>query len=81
MAVLRIGELLMSRSSFLSGHFQAGDSPIEVVITPPHDLHDPQQRVIILHVTDEGVMMDFYEDGELMGTVGRTYDEWFDSVA
>lgn len=71
----------MSKSSFMSGHFEAGVSnPIEVVITPPHDPYDPQQSVIILHVTDEGILMDFYEDGELTRTLGRTYQEWFDTA-
>ena len=80
MAVLRIGELLMSKSSFHSTEFDAGiDNPIDIVITPIHDPHDPQQSVIILHITSEGIMLDFYEDGELTGTIGRTYQEWYDS--
>lgn len=70
----------MSRSSFYSNEFDAStDSPIDIVITPVHDPLDPQQSVIILHLTEEGILMDFYEDGELTGTIGRTYQEWRDS--
>lgn len=73
------GGVVMSKSSFHSTEFDAGvDNPIDIVITPIHDPHDPQQSVIILHITEEGILMDFYEDGELTHTLGRTYQEWHD---
>jgi hypothetical protein len=33
-------------------------------------------------LTDEGVIMDAYDDdlNDLLGTMGMTYDEWFDFV-
>ena len=32
-------------------------------------------------VTEEGVIMDAYFDGDMVGTVGMMADEWFDWVA
>lgn len=31
----------------------------------------------IVKVTSEGVIIDFYSDSEVLGTIGMTYDEWF----
>lgn len=57
----------------------AVDSRKEVVIQLPKDTHDTQQEVCIVVITNEGVILDFYEDGELISTVARTYDEWLNS--
>ena len=54
------------------------DARKEIVITLPRDAYDPEQNVLILVVTNEGVVFDFYTDGELVTTVARTYQEWYD---
>jgi len=54
------------------------DARKEVVIQLPRDPHDPEQNVLILVITNEGVIFDFYTDGELVTTSGRTYQEWYD---
>lgn len=54
------------------------DARKEIVIQLPRDHHDPEQNVLILVITNEGVVFDFYTDGELTTTVARTYQEWCD---
>ena len=54
----------------------ATDSRKEVIVQLPVDKNDPQQNVCVVVFTDEGVIFDFYEDGELSRTLGRTYEEW-----
>lgn len=54
------------------------DARKEIVITLPRDADDPEQNVLILVVTNEGVVFDFYTDGELVTTMARTYEEWRD---
>ena len=56
----------------------ATDSRKEVIVQLSTVKHDPQQSVCIVVFTDEGVIFDFYTDGELVRTNGRTYQEWFD---
>ena len=56
----------------------ATDSRKEVIVQLSTVKHDPQQNVCIVVFTDEGVIFDFYTDGELVRTNGRTYQEWFD---
>lgn len=53
------------------------DEPVEVVITHDHPV-DLEQATTIVHVTSEGIIINFYSDGEITGSVGMTYDEWFD---
>jgi hypothetical protein len=55
----------------------ATDSRKEVVVQLPTDEDDLQQNVCVVVFTNEGVIFDFYEDGELVRTNGRTYQEWF----
>ena len=52
------------------------DARQEIVIQLPPDADDISQNILILVVTDEGVIFDFYEDGELTSTMARTYEEW-----
>ena len=52
------------------------DARQEIVIQLPPDADDISQNILILVVTDEGVIFDFYEDGELISTMARTYEEW-----
>jgi len=54
------------------------DSRKAVVVQLPTDPYDLQQNVCVVVFTNEGVIFDFYEDGELVRTNGRTYQEWFD---
>ena len=56
----------------------ATDSRKEVIVQLPVEKNDPQQNVCVVVFTDEGVIFDFYEDGELSRTLGRTYEEWSD---
>ena len=60
------------------------DEEIEVVIdlgsdVVPVDFVD--QTIVILKVTNEGIIIDFYQDGELGATIARTYGEWLDATA
>ena len=45
------------------------------VYTSTHD--DPAPRILSIKLTAEGVIMDFYDNAEFVGTNGMTYDEWF----
>jgi hypothetical protein len=36
-------------------------------------------EVMTIILTNEGVLMDFYVNGELTGTICQTYSEWFDA--
>ena len=54
------------------------DSRKEVIVQLSVDKNDPQQNVCVVVFTNEGVIFDFYEDGELSRTLGRTYEEWSD---
>jgi hypothetical protein len=39
---------------------------------------EPTYENMTLLITSEGVIMDFYVNGEMTGTICRTYEEWFD---
>lgn len=56
--------------------------PLDVVATLNSwvDLEDGDQMVSIIHITSEGLIVDFYQDGELVRTIGRTWEEWFHSA-
>jgi hypothetical protein len=56
------------------------DARHEVVIQLPRDIDDMGQEILILVVTNEGVVFDFYNDGELTSTVARTYEEWYEEA-
>ena len=62
-------------------NYLPGEGDIEVVIDltneVPIDFVD--QHTLIVKATSEGIIMDFYQDGELAGTIARTYSEWCDS--
>lgn len=62
-------------------NYLPGEGDIEVVIDltneVPIDFVD--QHTLIVKATSEGVIMDFYQDGEPAGTIARTYSEWCDS--
>lgn len=57
----------------------AVSEPIDLVATLPTNPNDPEQMVCIVHVTTEGIIMDFYVDGELIRTNGKTWDEWYET--
>lgn len=62
-----------------SVYFEPWQSSDDVEIVINHD--DPMsisQPVTVVKVTSEGVIMDFFLDGELTGTIGMTYDEWYE---
>lgn len=53
------------------------DEDVEVVVTHDHPV-DLEQSVTIVKITQEGVIMDFFQDGEMTGTICRTFEEWFE---
>lgn len=53
--------------------------PMDIIVTLTDNKYDPEQEVCIVHITNEGLLLDFYTDGELVRTTGRTWQEWFDS--
>jgi len=62
--------------------------PIDVIVTLTAfdyegkwaDPEDGDQMVSIVKFTNEGLLMDFYQDGELVKTMARTWSEWFESA-
>ena len=53
------------------------DDDMTVIIA--HDLPtDYSQAITQIRLTVEGVIVDFFEDGELNATMSMTYQEWFD---
>jgi hypothetical protein len=51
----------------------------DMTIVVSHDLPtDYSQAVTQVRLTIEGIILDFFEDGELNATIGMTYQEWFD---
>lgn len=55
----------------------ATDSRKEVIVQLSVDKNDLSKMCVVVF-TNEGVIFDFYEDGELSRTLGRTYEEWSD---
>ena len=53
------------------------DADLTVIVANDHPM-DLSQAVTMLRFTLEGIIMDFYQDGELTGTIAKTYEEWFD---
>lgn len=53
------------------------DEDLTVIVANDHPM-DLSQAVTLLRFTSEGIIMDFYQDGELTGTIAKTYEEWFD---
>lgn len=56
----------------------ATDVRKEVIVQLPTTPDDLRQSVCVVVFTDEGIILDFFDDGELVRTIGRTYTEWFD---
>lgn len=56
------------------------DDDVEVIIdlTTKINVDYWDQYVLIVKATSEGVIMDFFLDGELVGTIASTYEEWLD---
>ena len=53
------------------------DDSLEVVITHDHPV-DLDQATTIIKVSEDGITLYFYLNGDLTGMVSNTYDEWFD---
>lgn len=53
---------------------------VHIVERLSDDLDHNERRLQIV-VTDEGVIMDAYINDICVGTVGRTFEEWFDGIA
>lgn len=52
------------------------DDDVEVIVTHDHPV-ELDQSVTVVKVNDEGMIIDFFQDGELTGTLSRTFEEWF----
>lgn len=37
----------------------------------------PVRERIALHITHEGIIMDFYSGDQLTGSLAKTFEEWF----
>jgi hypothetical protein len=53
------------------------DEDVEIVITHDHPV-ELDQSTTIVKANPDGLIIDFYQNGELTGTIGMTYEEWFD---
>ena len=66
-------------SDFANTHdldFTQNAEPLTVVVTPTRDSYDPVEMVFIVHLSDEGIIIDFYQDGQPMRTSAQTWQEW-----
>jgi hypothetical protein len=50
--------------------------PVDVVVSCEY-ADDFRRQEIVVHVTNEGVIFDFIGDGEIVATLGMTFDEWY----
>lgn len=58
----------------------ATSAPLDIVATMNGaSFVECDQLVSVVHITGEGVIIDFYEEGELVRTIGRTWEEWYES--
>lgn len=46
------------------------------IFLSPYD--DTEPRIMSVAVSNEGIIMDFYDNAELLATLSMTYDEWFE---
>ena len=53
----------------------AVDSRKEVFILLPQQWEDPTQSVINIIITDEGLVFDFYNDGEKVARMAQIYED------
>lgn len=51
------------------------DGPVVVVHSLPYNPETGHSETMAVQVTDDGVILKFYEDGELAGTWANTWDE------
>lgn len=59
--------------------FDCGVSePINIVVTPVENKYDPEQNITIVQITPEGLIIDFYTDGDIVGSIAKTWQEWWD---
>lgn len=56
------------------------DEDVEVIVTHDHPV-ELSQATTIVKINAEGIIIDFYSDGEITGTIGMTYEEWFDHAS
>lgn len=58
-------------------HLDANKEPSVIMVqTSAQDALIPER--IALHITEEGIIMDFYSNHVLTGSLCRTYEEWFE---
>ena len=51
----------------------------EATLVIEHDLPvDMDQSVLTVKANYEGLVLDFFQNGELTATMGMTYEEWFE---
>lgn len=56
------------------------DTRKEIVIQLPRNVDDPEQNILILVITEDSVIFDYYTDGELMTSMKHSHQEWFDTA-
>jgi hypothetical protein len=50
----------------------------KIVTTRVYEL--PDERSLVVNLTEEGIIIDVFEGGEHVGTSGMMADEWFDRL-
>ena len=51
----------------------------EATLVIEHDLPmELDQSVLIVKAGHEGLILDFFQNGEITATLGMTYEEWFE---
>lgn len=55
------------------------DGDAEMVIDLGERFDGASQTVVIVKATSEGIIIDFYADGDPTVTIGRTYEEWLET--
>jgi hypothetical protein len=58
-------------------HLDANKEP-SVIILHTSTKDDEVDERIAIHTTHEGIIMDFYSNHALTGSIRKTYEEWFE---
>lgn len=51
------------------------DEPLSIVALNAIEIDDNSNTYIQFKLTNEGLIIDFYKDGEIAGTMARTFEE------
>ena len=64
----------MENENILSFDSNSGGELTINILTSKYE--DVRPNIMSIKLTGEGVIIDFFEDDQHVGTVGRTYGEW-----